>query len=93
MIIAVDFDGTLQIDGKPNLPLIDYLVKSRNKGAILILWTCRAGKSLTEAVHFCRQNGLLFDFINDNPPLVIRQLGYNPRKILADIYIDDKARR
>lgn len=93
MIIAVDFDGTIQIDGQPNLVLIRDLMRARRSGATLILWTCRAGDRLAQAVDFCRQNGLQVDLVNENTPQTIRQLGYNPRKILADIYIDDKAWR
>lgn len=93
MIIAVDFDGTILIDGQPNLVLIRELMRARRGGAVLILWTCRAGERLAAAVDFCRQNGLQVDLINENAPQTIRRLGYNPRKVLADIYIDDKARR
>lgn len=93
MIIAVDFDGTIQIDGQPNLALIRELMRARRGGAVLILWTCRAGERLAAAVDFCRQNGLQIDLVNENAPQTIRRLGYNPRKVLADVYIDDKARR
>lgn len=93
MIIAVDFDGTIQIDGQPNLALIRELMRARRGGAVLILWTCRAGERLAAAVDFCRQNGLQVDLVNENAPQTIRRLGYNPRKVLADVYIDDKARR
>lgn len=91
MIIAVDFDGTLQIDGEPNLALIGNLMRAKRSGAVLILWTCRAGNRLADAVAFCRQHGLQIDLVNENAPQIVRQLGYNPRKVLADVYIDDKA--
>ena len=35
--------------------------------------------------------GLKFNYINCNTPGTIKRLGYDPRKVLADIYIDDKA--
>lgn len=92
MIIAVDFDGTLADDsGNPNGRLFRWLEAKQRSGDIIILWTCRAGERLEEAIRFCAQNGLRFNLINENAPGTIAQLKYNPRKILADIYIDDKA--
>lgn len=93
MIIAVDFDGTLQIDGQPNTALFNRLLQAKRSGSVIILWACRAGKRLADAVEFCHANGLHFNFVNENAPQTVNQLGYNPRKVLADIYIDDKAWR
>lgn len=93
MTIAVDFDDTLKIDGQPNIALIRELNRAKRGGAVLILWTCRAGASLQDALSFCGRYGLRFDFVNDNSPAVVKKLGYNPRKVLADVYIDDKAWR
>lgn len=91
MIIAVDFDGTLMSDGAPNTQLISRLRSAQANGDCVILWTCREGKSLMEALMFLRQNGLVPNYVNDNAPQSIKALGRNSRKILADIYIDDKA--
>lgn len=92
MIIAVDFDGTLQLpDGNVNAALFHALRHKQQQGDIIILWTCRSGHRLTEAVCFCLQNGLRPNYINQNPPKVIKMLGHDPRKIYADLYIDDKA--
>ncbi len=91
MIIAVDFDETLQIAGKPNIPLFRSLISKQKQGNAIILNTCRQGKRLDEAVAFCLKNGLKFNAINGNIPQIIRRFGYDPRKIYADMYIDDKA--
>ena len=93
MIIAVDFDGTLQIGKDPNMPLISRLIREQQQGNTVILWTCREGKSLREACRFLYQHGLVPNGVNENSPEAIRRLGHNPRKIYADIYIDDKAVR
>lgn len=94
MIIAMDFDGTIQLnDGRPNMKVINSLKNSKRNGARLILWTCREGNRLAEAVRYCAGYGLRFDAINQNVPESIKSLGYDPRKVLADIYIDDKAVR
>lgn len=91
MIIAVDFDGTLQRpDGSPNIALMNRLRANQSCGDIVILWTCRHGHRLEEALRFLRGYGWQPNLVNANAPQTIKQLGYDPRKILADIYIDDK---
>lgn len=97
-IIAVDFDGTLCEEcwpeiGKPNLRLIGELIYRKSLGDKIILWTCRAGVQLEEAVNFCGSYGLTFDAINDNLPEIVERYGNNSRKITADIYIDDKSEK
>ena len=94
-IIAVDFDDTLCFSnwpnlGAPNLPLINYLHKQKTAGSRIILWTCRAGKPLDDAIEWCKRYGLYFDAINDNLPEIVELYGNNSRKITCDIYIDDK---
>lgn len=91
MIIACDFDGTLYRDGQVNTNLIMRLKADQRRGNIVILWTCRNGKRLNEALNTLMQYGLKPNFVNENAPITIKTLGYNPRKILADVYIDDKA--
>lgn len=59
-------------------------------GDTIILWSCRNGKYLDEAVEWCKLQGLVFDAINDDAPEVIREWGNNrSKKITADLYIDD----
>ena len=95
-IIAVDFDGTLCFSnwpelGEPNKRLIEYLRSWRKCGNKLILWTCRAGDALENAVSWCREQGLDFDAINDNLPETVAFYGNNSRKISCDYYVDDRA--
>ena len=95
-IVAVDFDGTLCIDcypkiGTPNLYLIQILKGLREQGKQVILWTCRCGEQLDEAVNWCEGFGLTFDAVNQNLPEIIEQYGTDSRKIFADVYLDDKA--
>ena len=93
MIIAVDFDGVLQIGKEPNRQLIGRLKQEQLNGNTVILWTCREGKSLQEAVRFLHKQGFVPNGVNQNSPKAIRMLGHDSRKIYADIYIDDKAVR
>jgi len=92
--IAVDFDGTLCKEawpdiGTPNQPLIDFLIRWRNQGKKVILWTCRENEMLAAAVEWCGQHGLFFDAINCNLRERIEAYGNDSRKIGADYYIDD----
>ena len=94
-VIAVDFDNTLFETDYPAIvrpisPVIKYAKLMRERGAKLILWTCREGKELEEAVEACRAEGLLFDAVNDNLPEMKAEWGNNPRKVAADEYWDDR---
>lgn len=94
-IIAVDFDGTLCRDcypdiGEPNLKLIAILKNLQKRGCKVILWTCRCGKLLEEALQWCEQFQIQFDAVNENAKETIQKYGTDSRKIFADVYIDDK---
>jgi trehalose-6-phosphatase len=97
-VYAVDFDGTLSLGrfpkvGEPNKRLFGFLIEARKKGDKVILWTCRGARGeekwLDEAVEYCRKHGLEFDKVNDNLEEVVMDFGFNPRKVVADVYIDD----
>ena len=95
-VIAVDFDGTLSLGKWPNIgpaneELINFLKERTEKGDKLILWTCREGNALQEAVKWCTKEGLEFDAVNDNIPEMIERYGTNSRKVSCDYYIDDRA--
>ena len=96
MIIAVDFDGTLCKNawpdiGQANEAAIRELKHRQMRGDKIVLWTCRCGDRLNEAIEWCEAQGLRFDAINDNLPELIAGFGNNTRKIYADEYWDDKA--
>lgn len=98
MIIAVDFDGTLCEEcwpeiGRPNLRLIGELIYRKSLGDRIILWTCRVGLPLTQAVKWAKGYGLEFDAVNENVPEIIERYGTESRKISADIYIDDRSEK
>lgn len=95
-IIAVDFDGTLCTDewpdiGKPIHRVINYAKEQKEKGAKLILWTCRTGANLDAAVRWCERMGVIFDAVNENLPETISAFGQDTRKIFAHEYIDDRS--
>lgn len=101
--VAIDFDGTIAYTDYPtiisaNREALAFIGKCRRLGVAVILWTCRTGHHLEEALEWCYKQGIAFDAINENlddwkdefykkfpsvPP--------NSRKVCADIYIDDRA--
>ncbi len=94
LTIAVDFDGTIVEDaypqiGKPKMFAFETLKKLQEKGHRLILWTYRSGKTLEEAVAFCKKNGIIFYAVNKSFPEEEFDQKYS-RKIHADIFIDDR---
>lgn len=94
-IYAFDFDGTLCEEaypdiGRPNKTMIRYAKKLKKKGNHLILWTCRNGKMLENAVMWCKEQGIEFDAVNQNLPEILELFGSDSRKITADYYVDDK---
>ena len=96
--IAIDFDGCLCTDafpaiGEPNWAVINRAKAEQRRGAGLILWTCREGQILQEAVEACQGWGLTFDSVNESLPDWIEEFGTRPRKIGASEYWDDKAAR
>lgn len=50
--------------------------------------TCREGSRLEQAIEWCKEQGLEFDAVNDNLS-GLKIFGLNPRKVAADLYIDD----
>lgn len=96
MVVAVDFDGTLCESkwpeiGREKSKVVRMVKEMQMHGDKIILWTCRSGELLEDAVIWCAERGLYFDAINENLPTLIEKYGSDSRKISADMYIDDKA--
>ena len=96
MIIAIDFDGTIVENNFPKIgderlfatETLKMLIKDRHQ---LILWTCREGRLLDEAINWCKERGVEFWAINkDFPEEDITKNQQFSRKIKADIFIDDR---
>jgi len=92
--IAIDFDGTIVEHeypkiGKDKLFAFETLKELQKHGALLILWTIRAGQELDEALEYCRNKGIEFYAVNKNYPEEEFENSVS-RKINADVYIDDK---
>ena len=90
MVICIDFDGTITEKnifpeiGKAREHAFEAIRHFQELGHKCILWTCRYGQSLLEAVSWLSKNNVKMDAYNENLyPL-------QSRKIVADVYIDDK---
>ena len=95
LVIAVDFDGTVVEHKYPaigkEMPFAFATLKQLQKrGHRLIMWTYRHGKTLDEAVEYCRKNGIEFYAVNSSFP----EEQFDPkdasRKLDCDMFIDDR---
>ena len=59
-------------------------------GHKLILWTYRSEKFLDEAIEYSNKEGLEFDAINKNTNSEVFNANKISRKVVADLYIDDR---
>ena len=90
MVIAIDFDGT--ITDKNIFPEIgafkehalEAIKNFQEHGHKVVMWTCREGIYLDDAKIALHRKGVFLDGYNYSP----YQL--QSRKIVADVYIDDK---
>jgi len=102
-VILIDFDGTIVRGAFPEIgepvPMAFEVMKElKEAGWKLILWTCREDEGyninkqyLTEAVRFCKENGVDFDAVNEAiPELDFRCDTCKKRKPYADVVLDDK---
>lgn len=98
MIIATDFDGILCENafpkiGPPIYTMVSFVRELIDSGHEVVLWTSRVDQPLKDAVAWCEDRGLHFCAVNDNAPSNKKQFdglySMSPRKVYADIYIDD----
>ena len=97
MLIAVDFDGTIVQDRYPaighEIPFATSTLRMlMQEGHQLILWTVRSGRTLDEALHWCKEHGLEFYAVNQSFPGEAQDDpdSHYSRKLKADIFIDDR---
>ena len=101
IIIAIDFDDTIVESNFPTIVkempnAIKIIKELQDTGYFIILWTCRNGRVLDEAVEWLAERDVVFDSVNNNSPRnlkdysgLVAETGEG-RKIFADTYIDDK---
>jgi len=94
MIIAIDFDGTIVEEKYPEVGSLrphaaDIIQQLKTDGHFVIIWTCRAGKPLNDAVDFLNKNNVPFDAVNTHEPNNILVYGMGAKKVYADVYVDN----
>ena len=95
MIIAIDFDGTI---ARTNYPEIigeqpyaaQVITQLKERGHYIIIWTCRTGEPLLDAINWLLAHGIPFDRVNDHESENVAKYGDHGPKIHADCYIDDQ---
>lgn len=104
-IIAFDFDGVLAVDSEgTSYPIPHKLRKHASRvtnfmhelGIKVIVWTCRECAEINGHKHdhvepmerFLKDNNVYYDSINDSSEFA--PYTYNPRKIYAHMYVDDR---
>jgi hydroxymethylpyrimidine pyrophosphatase-like HAD family hydrolase len=95
MTIAVDFDGTIVEHKYPEIGkekpfAIETLKSLQDDGHKIILWTSREGELLQAAIDFCKERGFVFYSVNSIYPEGFMFKKAEGRKIVADLYIDDR---
>ena len=95
MIIAVDFDGTCVTERYPkvgdDMPGAVLTLRSlATREHKLLLWTCREGEKLEDAVNWFKEREIPLAGINETP-LADDFRPQGGRKVFANLYIDDKA--
>ena len=96
LIAAVDFDGLLVKNKFPEIgeirqPMFNAVKLLQKNGWKIILWSCRTGDMLKDAVEFCVQHGLVPDAVNENLKEVREYFGSDTRKVFANMYLDDRS--
>jgi len=94
-ILAIDFDLTICMSEYPALgPMRKDAAKIiralHAEGFGIVINTCREGHALSDAMHWLRDNGIPYHYVNCNFPHLIKKYKADCRKISADMYIDDK---
>lgn len=95
-IFAIDLDGTIWEEKFPNIGTIfpeavNALKEIKQLGHTIILWSCREGKLLEEALQVIKKCNIPYDFANENVPERVKFYNSDCRKIGADFIVDDRS--
>lgn len=93
-IYAIDFDGTIVENRFPDIgPLRSeahwFIRQLKARGDKWVLYTMREGEHLQKALTYLWALDLAPDAVNDNLEEIKEAYGNNPRKVFANVYIDD----
>lgn len=89
--VAIDFDGTIVDDNFPEIgelkPFAKEAINTIAKNNTVCIWTCRADAYAIAAYNYLNLKNIMFSYFNKSPH---DRINPNARKIIADIYIDDR---
>jgi len=94
-IFAIDLDGTIWEEQYPDIgPIFQEAIESlreiKQLGHTIILWSCREGKLLEDALNVMKQYNIPYDYANENIPERVKFYNSDCRKIGADYFVDDR---
>ncbi len=98
--IAFDSWPRITKDTKVNSAVVNWIRKRQQMGDKVILWTCRENyggvrfpdhEYRNDAVLFCTRNQVFFHNVNSNDGEYGFEADKFGRKIMADVYIDDRS--
>jgi hypothetical protein len=72
------------------MPSAREVINRMHENHYIIIWTCRTGQYLLDAVNWLLACGIKFDRVNDHQPDNAAQYGDAGKKIFAHCYIDDR---
>jgi uncharacterized HAD superfamily protein len=94
LVVAIDLDGTLakkqtpfniKTIGEPRHGAKDQLTRLKSMGLTIVIYTVRSDTIMVK--RWLRENHIPFDHINYSPT----QPRLSSDKLMADVYIDDRA--
>jgi membrane-anchored protein YejM (alkaline phosphatase superfamily) len=95
VIFAIDCDGTLWKEDFPSIgsifpEAISAVKEIKKLNHTIIIWTCRQGKLLEEALATLKYYGVPYDYVNENVPAQVELYGNDCRKVGAHVFVDDR---
>lgn len=93
---AIDFDDTIVVGAFPEIGEVKphakrVIEKIKDHGGLVSIWTCRSDDHERLVEKWLKDNGIPYDKLNEPFEHYTEFFKGNPRKILADVYIDDKS--
>jgi hydroxymethylpyrimidine pyrophosphatase-like HAD family hydrolase len=74
-MIAVDVDGTIYVNGRANLKLIEWLRRQKSKGFKIMLWSARGEDHAKNAAKVFEIEDL-FDIVCSKPGYIVDDMGW-----------------
>jgi hypothetical protein len=95
-LFAIDFDNTIAYDAYPRIGKLipgakETMLKIKELGGSISIWTCRTGEQEMAVRLFLDKNEIPYDHVNESFEENRIMYDGDSRKIYADCYIDDRS--